>query len=141
MTQVEGFPIGQEGELTISAVRLPELDNCALLTIDGEILSSKAGILTEAGVRIIDDGFRNLIFVLKAGRLGHGLGPFCSMLRSLGPLGGKIALVSMSGEELEGFRYSGWDSFFVTGETVLEALSKLPAFALPERIRQKDEMQ
>jgi hypothetical protein len=140
MMQVEGFPIGQEGELTISAVKLPELDKCALLTIDGQIYSNKARILTEAGMKIIDAGFINLIFVLKAGRLGHSLGSFCSMLRSIGPTGGKIALVSIIKEELEAFRYSGWDSFFVISDSVPEAVSKLPRFVLPDKIRQENEI-
>ena len=142
MMMVDGcFPVFRAEGLSVSATALTGMDKCALLTIEGSISSAAAATVREAGLKAISAGYIYIVFIMKEGRLGHGLGPFCSILNTLRPVDGRIAIVSLRKDELEAFRYSGWDSAFLTGDSLSEVIGRLPGFIVSKEESSMNDME
>jgi anti-sigma B factor antagonist len=113
---------GPDDRLKLRLVKLEAAKQCVLVGLEGSIWPETAEYLDKQIQKLVDAGF--VRFVFDCSDLSYvylGVGVFVSFLKTLRPLGGNIAFISMHRQVYEMFQLLGFAQFLDICGTLEEA--------------------
>ncbi len=124
-TLVPGFDSERDDSLTIVLRRLPEVENGCLVYLNGYIDTYNSSFFQKQITKLIDAGFKNLIFNCSSLTYvsSTGIGSFTVFLKMVRPKGGDIVLLEIQSKVYEVFQLLGFSQFFNIKNTIEEAVS------------------
>jgi anti-anti-sigma factor len=105
-TLVPGFDSERDDSLTIVLRRLPEVENGCLVYLNGYIDTYNSSFFQKQITKLIDAGFKNLIFNCSSLTYvsSTGIGSFTVFLKMVRPKGGDIVLLEIQSKVYEVFQ-------------------------------------
>jgi anti-anti-sigma factor len=111
---VPGFDDEKDESLKIKIQKVPEVEGCLVLTLNGYIDTYNSNYFQKRIHKTIEAGFVRLIF--HCGGLNYvsstGIGSFTTFLKAVKPKGGDLVLLAIHPKVYEVFQLLGFSRFF-----------------------------
>jgi len=124
---ISGFDDERDEGLNINLEKVPEIEGCLILTLNGRIDTDNSAYFQKHVNKAIQAGFMRLIF--NCAGLNYvsstGIGSFTSFLKILKPKSGDLVLLEIQPKVNEVFQLLGFSRFFAIKKTLEEAVEFL----------------
>lgn len=124
---VPGFDEEKDDSLKISLDKVPEVQNCIRVFLNGYIDTYNSNFFQKKVAKLIEVGYINIIFNCTSLTYvsSTGIGSFTSFLKMLKPKGGDIVLLDIQPKVYEVFQLLGFSQFFNIKDSYEEAIASL----------------
>lgn len=111
---IPGFEDEKDDSLKIGLEKVSEVDNCVILYLTGYIDTYNSSFFQKKVTKVVDAGFKNLIFNCTALTYvsSTGIGSFTAFLKMVKPKGGDVVLLEIQPKVYEVFQLLGFSQFF-----------------------------
>jgi anti-anti-sigma factor len=136
---VPGFDDEKDASLKITLEKVERVERCIKAQLDGYIDTYNSGSFQKRVLKIIDAGYRNLIFGCAALNYvsSTGIGSFTTFLKMEKKLGGTVVLLEIRPKVFDVFQLLGFAQYFNIKTTMAEVLDffkngETPVSAFPK---------
>jgi anti-anti-sigma factor len=121
---VPGFDDEKDDSLKITLEKIGQVERCLKVTLDGYIDTYNSGSFQKRIVKIIDAGYRNLIFECAALNYvsSTGIGSFTTFLKLVKKTGGTVVLLELLPKVYDVFQLLGFAQYFNIKTTMTDVL-------------------
>jgi len=122
---IPGFADEKDDSLKIGLEKVNNVENCVILYLTGYIDTYNSSFFQKKVTKVVDAGFKNLIFNCTALTYvsSTGIGSFTAFLKLVKPKGGDVVLLEIQPKVYEVFQLLGFSQFFNIKDSVDEAIN------------------
>jgi len=131
---IPGFDDEQDESLKITLQKVPELDSCLIIVLNGYIDTYNSNNFQKRIQRVIDAGYIRLIF--HCGSLNYvsstGIGSFSAFLKAVKPKGGDLILLDIQHKVYEVFQLLDFSKVFNMQDSLANSIRSLRGEAIEQ---------